>query len=475
MNKIFWLFLWVALGNSACEKKKGNESMDQDGGLAQDGGADSSASPTELETLLASLRQIAEDKQFLFGQQYASMLSKSECSVDGNAVAWKIPPDSDGSCESLFIPDIERATSLSPTIQKAMKPSVYGFNLGFVHENPDSTEISSYAKNMVDSYREGALITIHWPADNPVVFSEPGVYEIVENDKNKNGTNNDTRGAPLERLAAASSTSEPNVWNSVWVPWLNTAKKILLEAQRLNDGIAVPILFRPFHENLGKAHWWGVGNYSYDSAVWCSGHNLYVDVFRKTIEFLRNPSIFFGSDGLQEKLPAIENLGVVWSPGHPVERTANNMLDLDCLYPGDEWVDVIAFDLYEKDGEDFASKIVENLKLMSAMAKAKGKISAIAEFGVKDGFAEVVNGENWYMSRFLQPLRAADLIGTFSYAMTWTNRASDSYWVPLPAFEVGSAQGNATVKYPLADLNYGFDEFVLAPESVFGKEFELYR
>ena len=52
-------------------------------------------------------------------------------------------------------------------------------------------------------------------------------------------------------------------------------------------------------------------------------------------------------------------------------------------YPGDEWVDVIGFDIYQRNtsNEKFIADIDKMLSTLEQIAKEKNKIPALTEFG----------------------------------------------------------------------------------------------
>ena len=87
-------------------------------------------------------------------------------------------------------------------------------------------------------------------------------------------------------------------------------------------------------------------------------------------------------------------------------------------YPGDEWVDVIGFDIYQRNtpNEKFIADIDKMLSMLEEMAKEKNKISALTEFG--GNFSD----NNWWTSTFLKAIGKHKI----SYVLGWRNEGKKS-------------------------------------------------
>jgi mannan endo-1,4-beta-mannosidase len=231
-------------------------------------------------------------------------------------------------------------------------------------------------------YKKGVIITIHLPIGNPAT----------------NGGNSDSAGHPIQQLVVANSVA-----NLRWNGWLD---QIATYLNTLNaDGVKIPILFRPFHEMNGGGNWYG--------AKHCSPAE-FIAAWKYTVDYLR-------------KTRGVNNILLVYAP---------NKLDkagyLD-RYAGDQYVDVMAFDNYDRTITNDPFDIAGEAESAVAAAHAHHKIAAIAETGHKEGI-QLYKSNDWYMQHLLKPLLASKSAAQVAYIMTWTNR-SEGYWVPLPGQE----------------------------------------
>ena len=87
-----------------------------------------------------------------------------------------------------------------------------------------------------------------------------------------------------------------------------------------------PVMFRPFHEATGSWFWWG--------AAFCDAET-YKSVYKYTVEYLRDKK-------------EVHNFLYLYGPG----SEAVSEEEYGIRYPGDEYVDVIGFDMYDMDPVD---------------------------------------------------------------------------------------------------------------------------
>lgn len=100
-------------------------------------------------------------------------------------------------------------------------------------------------------------------------------------------------------------------------------------------------------------------------------------------------------------------------------------------FPGDEWTDVIGFDIYQRGkgdaaNEQFIKDTDRMLSVLEETASEKHKISALTEFG----FAQVPDS-TWWTTVLLKALRPHKI----SYALGWRNAGLKSsgeneYYLP---------------------------------------------
>src|SRR5688572_10862421 len=83
------------------------------------------------------------------------------------------------------------------------------------------------------------------------------------------------------------------------------------------------------------------------------------------------------------------------------------------IFPGDEWVDVIGFDIYQRNtsNEKFISDMDGMLSTLTAIAREKNKIPALTEFG--GNFSD----SSWWTGTFLKGIGKHKI----SYVLGWRN------------------------------------------------------
>ncbi|HKJ78490.1 MAG TPA: sulfatase-like hydrolase/transferase, partial [Prolixibacteraceae bacterium] len=251
-------------------------------------------------------------------------------------------------------------------------PGVFGFDFG--------RGIEKFKNYCEEIYKRGGIITYSWHAKNPVT----------------GGNYNDTSGSPVTAILSGGETRKE---------WFTELDKIADYINNLEvDSVKVPVIFRPFHENTGSWFWWGSGN--------CTNQE-YIDLWRLTIDYLR-----------VEK--GVHNMLVAYSPSKP---SINEELTYS-MYPGDEYVDIIGFDAYQRD-EELKSLILNSSRFVCEWAQEKYKVPAITELGIRKGIQNSTNPD-WFNSGFYDLIKDDPVAKNVAYALTWMNTSPDSYWVPLP-------------------------------------------
>jgi hypothetical protein len=418
---------------------------------------------TDLLQNLTATQEPGRLDGFLFGQQHANWDSKRYRAVEDRVGDWRaasIPIDEFGR----FVSDIELATLLIPGVSPR-RPAVYGFNLQTaLNLDPEGRIV--YADRIVDAYAAGGVVTIHFPADNPVT----------------GGSHRDLSANLLCLLSTDWTDPPPDASPAVdaWRGDLETAADFLRLVNIRwrdpdDDGVdersgRVAAVFRPYHEMLRASHWWSAAHYRNVPDV-CDGSAAaaFHSLWRQTIDYLTAP----------EHLN-LHGLLFAWSPDRPSaspgwERFYPNA-DLDPAMAAD-YVDVIAFDVYDDSSEDFSAQLVADTAAVAAFNAALPpefrEVIAVGEFGPRFGLS-TVSEANWFMRAVVEPLTRAGLADQIAYAMTWTNRNEDSYWVPLPCFNVPECEA-----YDIPHVHYrapggdsgdplrGFRAFVNHPATVF--------
>lgn len=206
---------------------------------------------------------------------------------------------------------------------------------------------------------------------------------------------------------------------------LNAYLDIIAEYASQVDGT---ILFRPYHENTGSWFWWG--------AAFCDPVT-YKSVFKYTVEYLRD-------------VKDVHNILYVYGPG----SEAANTEEYGERYPGDEYVDMIGFDMYNSDAPEdnraWYDSFKQELQIVEAFAKEHNKLVAVTETGAaastpqpgdnQTALRNQGNTKDWY-NEVMEMVSESDA----SYYLLWANFGKkDGYYTPYvdSVNEDGSLHGH---------------------------------
>lgn len=265
------------------------------------------------------------------------------------------------------------------------------------------TLVEKAAKLGIDAANEGSIITMSAHMPNFALVAEKG--------KDANGnydysgyTPGVTTGDVVSRIMPGGDLNE--VYNG----YLD----MIAEYANILDEEGVPVLFRPFHENNGSWFWWG--------KAFCD-EEAYKNMFRYTVEYLRDSK-------------NVHNFLYVYSPNGPFQ----NEEDYLSRYPGDEFIDIIAFDMYhdnpvENAEEDpWLDSFKETINLVQDIADKKGKLSAVSETGIRKNYGCMpISGnpnKNWF-SDVSNIVAKSDM----PYYMVWANFDENNIFAPYMADE----------------------------------------
>lgn len=258
-------------------------------------------------------------------------------------------------------------------------PGLYGWDVAKM-EHDSVNDINGVPFKMQqqmikDAYERGGINTICWHADNPV--NGKNAWDTTQNtvkDILPGGPANDQYKDYLKHIAS------------------------YLKSLKGNNGEAIPVLFRPFHELTGGWFWWGNKT---------SSSEEFISLWRYTIDFLR-------------KKQKLHNLLIVYS-------TADFKSQAEFLerYPGDDYVDFMGFDIYCTNSvSDYAANLDRQLNLLQGVAQLHQKPMCIAETGYQG-----IPAANWWTKTLLPELARYNQL---SYVMMWRNANTGHYFVPYP-------------------------------------------
>lgn len=174
----------------------------------------------------------------------------------------------------------------------------------------------------------------------------------------------------------------------------------LLWSLKDDEGRLIPVLLRPFHEFTGNWFWWGRA----------SSPSSYAAAFREMVTYLRD------GRGLHDLL-------WVFCPDGP-----SDSYGWTARYPGDDVVDVVAFDRYDHDDGRFARGYERDLREVEAFAEAHGKVAAVAEVGVDLESGVRTVDPQWFTRSVLAPLVSHRHV---AYVGLWRNAPWEKF-VPEP-------------------------------------------
>lgn len=250
-------------------------------------------------------------------------------------------------------------------------PAVYGFELGHLEighaVNLDSVPFDRMKDFIRQAYDRGGVITLSWHLRNPLTGKTAW------------------DAAPSTVTSILPGGEKHDLYKS----WLDKVAAFVndLKGKR---GEYIPVLFRPFHELNGSWFWWGKNH--------CTPEELKT-LWHFTVTYLRDTK-------------SVHHLLYAFNTDQ-----FNNSEEYLERYPGDDWTDVIGFDIYQREkgavgNERFVNSIDRMLTTLENLATEKNKIPALTEFGFNE-----IPDSTWWTKTFWKG------IGThkISYVLGWRN------------------------------------------------------
>jgi mannan endo-1,4-beta-mannosidase len=245
-------------------------------------------------------------------------------------------------------------------------PAVIGWELGHLELGDayslDSVYFENIRKGIIRADKMGAINTVSWHFRN--LLTGGSAWDVTSK----------------KTVASMLPGGEKH---ELYLQYLNKLSDFMLSLKTKN-GKYIPVLFRPFHEHTGSWFWWGKDL--------CTV-NEYTALWRFTVTYLRETK-------------NIHNLLY----GYSTDRFNTKEEYLE-RYPGDDLIDMVAFDLYDRSPEYIAA-LGNCAKLVSEIAAEKGKIGAVSEAG-----GPIAKNTEWWTKTVLETLRSYDL----SYVLVWRN------------------------------------------------------
>jgi mannan endo-1,4-beta-mannosidase len=297
-------------------------------------------------------------------------------------------------------------------------PAVAGFELGHLElgaeRSLDSVSFAEITEQIKVHYKRGGVITLSWHPNNPLTMQmkdslskwpHGSAWDVTSKEVVSSilpgGRNNELFNAWLEKLAA------------------------FFTGLKDEKGIAIPVIFRPFHEHSGSFFWWGTGL--------CTDQE-YSSLWRYTVSFLRDKK-------------NIHNILYAYN--------TDRVTTLDQYmkgYPGDDIIDMLSLDMYDR-GKQFDGELDAALNFVTHEAISRNKLTALSETGERRGM------DNWW-STVILPIVSKYPVG---YVLTWR----DTY-----------DPRHLNAQKPLTPFPEDFMIFYNSPRTLFLKEIQesnIYR
>nr|WP_317048142.1 glycosyl hydrolase [Pontibacter diazotrophicus] len=267
-------------------------------------------------------------------------------------------------------------------------PAVVGWDIGHLElgnvVNLDSVpfdRMRSYAQQV---YAQGGLNTFSWHLNNPLDPSK---------------TSWDRMDSTIQRMF-----NDPVALRR-YDSWLDRVADFMVSLKG-PQGELIPVVFRPLHEHTGSWFWWGREHVSPED---------YKKMWRYTIDYLRNKGA--------------NNLLIAYSTDRFTSRE-----DYLERYPGDDYVDVLGFDLYHRPQID--TTVVSPDPDTAYIREARRMVETVRQLGQEKEkvwtFSETGLGNlplaNWWTGVLLPVVQDAGL----SYVLVWRNFDLNHFFAPYP-------------------------------------------
>ncbi len=277
-------------------------------------------------------------------------------------------------------------------------PALLGMDLGHIElghsHNLDSVSFDDMRAFTRFMYERGGVVTYSWHADNPLTAGN--AWDVTS-----------------DKVVASVLPGGDN--NEKYKQWLDHLADFFLSLTDEN-GKAIPVIFRPYHEHTGSWFWWG--------QKLCTTEE-YIGLWRFTFDYLCD------ARNVHNLLFAYSSSGEFRNSEQYLER-----------YPGDDYIDIIGFDTYYS--RNYINDVRKNLAIITSIAEEHKKIATLTETGY-----ESVPDSLWWTTALLPAIKDAKI----SYVLLWRN-----------AFNI---PGHFYAPYPGQGSEKDFIDFFNLPQTLF--------
>jgi len=234
-------------------------------------------------------------------------------------------------------------------------PVVWSQDFGFASDGDKDSYLArpSIIEEAIRQHKLGAIVTLCWHAVPPTA-EEPVTFQPLP------GYDSTALASIQGKLLDKQFKDILTPGTKLYKQWVKQVDQIAAYLKQLQDA-KVPVLWRPYHEMNGNWFWWG-GRYEgkYTTAA------LYRQIFDRMVKFHK-----------------LNNLIWVWS----VDRPSQPGREFDKYYPGNQYLDLLAIDIY---GNDFNQSYYDGL-----MALSQGKPITLGEVGNPPSVEILDKQPNW--------------------------------------------------------------------------------
>ncbi len=259
-------------------------------------------------------------------------------------------------------------------------PAVVSFDLGYIElgdtASLDNVPFSKIRKEILNQYKRGGLSSLSWHLRNPKTGGD--AWDVSD-------------------TTVVKSILPSGANHGKFVGWLEKLSTFINSLQT-EDGVKVPVLFRPWHEHTGSWFWWG--------KKLCTPEE-YKQLWHMTADALHDNGV--------------DNVLYAYSPGSEPQDTAQYLK----RYPGDDLIDVIGFDTYQFDRDGYIANFEKSLAIIDSIGKAHHKIIAITETGY-----EGIPDSKWWTGTLLPAVEKYPI----AYVLVWRNARErvTHFYAPYP-------------------------------------------
>lgn len=285
-------------------------------------------------------------------------------------------------------------------------PAVIGWEIGHLEKGAerslDSVCFDTMREGIIAADARGGINTISWHGDN--IVTGGSTWHCKTND-------------------VVRSVLPGQLRHTAYLQWLDRLAAFFRTLKDKN-GDYIPVVFRLYHEHNSSWFWWGAGQ--------CTPEE-YIALWRMTVNRLRESGI--------------HHLLFAYSPSGCADEA-----DYLKRYPGDEYVDVVGFDLYQFGDDETAVRnycrdMTHNLDIVTRYAAKSGKIPAVSETGW-EGIKQ-----NDYFTRVIYPLLAPyRLSWVLFWRNAWEPQRRGHFYLPYEGHEA-AGDFNKMVSHPRILMN----------------------